>query len=208
MAQNKKQKVDFSTALKEASTKLMPKKEESKAKEFVIADIGGQPTKLFRGDSSDKEWEATKERAERQNATAEQPSAGPGTSVLGNVAEMATGATPSESVNPSVEGFKDFISSIANSPPLAAANRILTPIAVKEGAAMSALDPGVDAEAAQRDAMLQETAPPVMAPPVAAAPEVVPPVPEVGMANAPVEQPMTAFESAQMMAVPPVFYNM
>ena len=58
MGDNKKKKVDFSTALQAQAKKLAPKFDP--ADEEFIANINGEDVKFVRGDSTDEEWEAIK----------------------------------------------------------------------------------------------------------------------------------------------------
>lgn len=61
MAQNKKPKVDFSTALKAKAEELAPKPESNPDEEF-LANINGEDVRFIRGDSTDAEWAAIKAR--------------------------------------------------------------------------------------------------------------------------------------------------
>lgn len=58
MATNKRQKVDFSTALQEQAKKIAPK--DDPADESYLANIDGEDVKFVRGDSTDAEWAAIK----------------------------------------------------------------------------------------------------------------------------------------------------
>lgn len=58
MGDNKKKKVDFSTALQAQAKKLAPKFDP--ADEEFIANINGEDVKFVRGDSTDEEWAAIK----------------------------------------------------------------------------------------------------------------------------------------------------
>lgn len=58
MASNKKDKVDFSTALKAQATKLAPKKSGSSEKYMAL--VNGEATEFVRGGMSDEQWEKIK----------------------------------------------------------------------------------------------------------------------------------------------------
>lgn len=67
MSSNKRNKVDFSTALKAQADKMSPKKATTgNPDERLVATVNGVKTTFLRGDSTDAEWEAQKKAAMAQ----------------------------------------------------------------------------------------------------------------------------------------------
>jgi hypothetical protein len=97
MAQNKKTKVDFSTALAEQAKKLAPKKQEmDPADEEFLANIGGEDVKFVRGDSTDEEWAAIKAKPAAVQRVTVKPAAGEKSPANIAVATRKKGETDAE----------------------------------------------------------------------------------------------------------------
>lgn len=87
MAQNKKTKVDFSTALKAKAEELAPKPAEANPDEEFLANINGEDVRFVRGDSTDAEWEAIKARPAAVQRVTVKPSPSAGNE--GNITRVA-----------------------------------------------------------------------------------------------------------------------